>query len=108
MHLKALKPLRGWRAFLGEVGVVVLGVLLALGAQQLVQDVQMRWHQADHATVQNTGASDQWRATANTSPHAVAFRTRRSCGTRRPRTAELADRSRGRQVQRQPRPGDRP
>ena len=42
MHLKALKPLRGWRAFLGEVGVVVLGVLLALGAQQLVQDVQMR------------------------------------------------------------------
>lgn len=30
------------RAFIGEVGVVVLGVLLALGAQQVVQEIQMR------------------------------------------------------------------
>ena len=36
------KPLHGWRIFLGEVGVIVLGVLLALGAQQVVQDVQMQ------------------------------------------------------------------
>jgi hypothetical protein len=36
------KPLHGWRAFAGEVGVVVLGVLLALGAQQIVQSLQ--WH----------------------------------------------------------------
>jgi hypothetical protein len=42
MQLKSLKPLHGWRAFFGEVGVVVLGVLLALGAQQAVQDIQMR------------------------------------------------------------------
>ena len=35
-------PLHGWRVFAGEVGVVVLGVLLALGAQQVVEDFQMR------------------------------------------------------------------
>ena len=41
MKLTTLRPLHGWRAFFGEVGVVVLGVLLALGAQQLVQDIQI-------------------------------------------------------------------
>ena len=33
-------PSRGWRAFAGEVGTIVLGVLLALAAQELVQS----WH----------------------------------------------------------------
>ncbi|MCL6682720.1 hypothetical protein [Sphingomonas alba] len=42
MSVRVPTPLHGWRAFIGEVGVIVLGVLLALGAQQLVQDVQMR------------------------------------------------------------------
>lgn len=42
MDLKILRPLHGWRVFFGEVGVVVLGVLLALGAQQAVQAVQTR------------------------------------------------------------------
>jgi hypothetical protein len=37
MRLHLPKPLHGWRAFMGEVGVVVLGVLIALFAQQLVQ-----------------------------------------------------------------------
>ena len=36
------KPLHGWRAFAGEVGVIVLGVLIALGAQQLVEKWQWR------------------------------------------------------------------
>jgi hypothetical protein len=40
--IKRIAPLHGWRAFIGEVGVVVLGVLLALGAQQVAQDIQMR------------------------------------------------------------------
>lgn len=30
-------PLNGWRAFWGEVGVIVLGVLIALAAQQAVE-----------------------------------------------------------------------
>jgi len=38
----AFRPLKGWRAFAGEVGVIVLGVLLALGAQQAVENWQVR------------------------------------------------------------------
>jgi hypothetical protein len=37
MKLSMLRPLEGWRAFAGEVGVVVLGVLLALGAQEIAE-----------------------------------------------------------------------
>src|SRR5262249_9107316 len=37
MHVHMPKPLHGWRAFAGEVGIIVLGVLIALGAEQVVQ-----------------------------------------------------------------------
>jgi hypothetical protein len=40
MHFYLPKPLHGWRAFAGEVGIIVVGVLIALGAEQLVE----RWH----------------------------------------------------------------
>jgi hypothetical protein len=36
MHFHLPKPLHGWRAFAGEVGIIVLGVLIALGAERLV------------------------------------------------------------------------
>ena len=36
MHLQLPKPLHGWREFAGEVGIIVLGVLIALGLEQLV------------------------------------------------------------------------
>lgn len=42
MRIKLPRPLNGWRAFAGEVGVVLLGVLLALGAQQAAEDIQIR------------------------------------------------------------------
>ena len=42
MHVQIPKPLHGWRAFAGEVGVIVLGVLIALGAQQVAQDIDWR------------------------------------------------------------------
>lgn len=42
MKIKLPKPLHGWREFFGEVGIIVLGVLIALGAQQLVEDVNAR------------------------------------------------------------------
>ena len=42
MRVKLPKPLHGWRPFAGEVGVIVLGVLIALGAQQVVEDWQWR------------------------------------------------------------------
>lgn len=44
MHFHLPKPLHGWRAFAGEVGIIVLGVLIALSAEQLVQ----QWHESAH------------------------------------------------------------
>ena len=37
MHVHLPKPLHGWREFAGEVGIIVIGVLIALGAEQLVE-----------------------------------------------------------------------
>jgi hypothetical protein len=42
MHVHLPKPMHGWRALAGEVGIIVLGVLIALGAEQVVQSVHQR------------------------------------------------------------------
>jgi hypothetical protein len=42
MHFHLPKPLHGWREFVGEVGIIVIGVLIALGAEQLVEWVHWR------------------------------------------------------------------
>lgn len=47
MQVRLPKPLHGWRAFAGEVGIIVLGVLIALGAQQLAESVQQRLEASD-------------------------------------------------------------
>ena len=39
MHVHLPKPLHGWRAFAGDVGIIVIGVLIALGAQQVVETI---------------------------------------------------------------------
>lgn len=39
MHVHLPKPLHGWREFAGEVGIIVLGVLIALGAEQLISAI---------------------------------------------------------------------
>jgi len=39
MHVHLPKPLHGWREFLGEVGIIVLGVLIALGVEQIVSAI---------------------------------------------------------------------
>jgi hypothetical protein len=39
MHVHLPKPLHGWRAFAGEVGIIVFGVLIALGAGQVVEAI---------------------------------------------------------------------
>jgi hypothetical protein len=46
MHFHLPKPLHGWRAFVGEVGIIVVGVLIALGAEQVVETIHWR-HQLD-------------------------------------------------------------
>lgn len=40
MHFHLPKPMHGWRTFVGEVGIIVVGVLIALGAEQVVSN----WH----------------------------------------------------------------
>ena len=57
MALKLPKPLHGWRAFWGEVGIIVLGVLIALAAQQLAENVQdrQRLAKADRAIALELG-----------------------------------------------------
>lgn len=43
MHFHLPKPLHGWRQFVGEVGIIVLGVLIALGAEQIVENIHERY-----------------------------------------------------------------
>ena len=42
MHVHLPKPLHGWREFVGEVGIIVLGVLIALGAEQAIEGIHDR------------------------------------------------------------------
>lgn len=48
MQFQLPKPIHGWREFAGEVGIIVVGVLIALGAGQLVENWQWR-HQTEQA-----------------------------------------------------------
>src|SRR3954469_8161771 len=49
MHFHLPKPLHGWREFAGEVGIIVVGVLIALAGAQVVEKVSWRErvHQAE-------------------------------------------------------------
>ena len=42
MHIHLPKPLHGWREFFSEVGIIVIGVLIALGAEQIVAELHDR------------------------------------------------------------------
>lgn len=42
MRVKVPKPLHGWREFAGEVGIIVLGVLIALAFQQIADGWEWR------------------------------------------------------------------
>jgi hypothetical protein len=78
MHFHLPKPLHGWRAFAGEVGIIVVGVLIALGAEQVAEavhersevehrgelaDDRARWERmraGDRCTEQRLGALEKW------------------------------------------------
>lgn len=47
MDIHKPKPVHGWRGFIGEVGIIVLGVLIALGAEQVVRSSE--WSHKVHA-----------------------------------------------------------
>ncbi len=42
MHVHLPKPLHGWREFSGEVGIIVLGVLIALAAEQVIETLHFK------------------------------------------------------------------
>jgi hypothetical protein len=42
------KPIHGWRDFLSEMTVIVLGILIALGGEQLIE--RLHWHSEVSAT----------------------------------------------------------
>ena len=41
MHIHVPKPLHGWRALAGEVGIIVIAVLIALAAEQAVEALHL-------------------------------------------------------------------
>lgn len=47
MHFHLPKPLHGWREFAGEVGIIVIGVLVALAAEQVVEAVHWKMEVED-------------------------------------------------------------
>jgi hypothetical protein len=53
-HFHIPKPLHGWREFAGEVGIIVLGVLIALGAEQVVETVSWHHHVAEAEAAMTT------------------------------------------------------
>src|SRR4029079_9608960 len=86
-RLTRLEPLHGWNAVAWELAIVTLGVLIALGAQQIVEgihdrrevdqlrsalraelaDDRARWEHmraSDPCTLQRLDAIDRWLATA--------------------------------------------
>jgi hypothetical protein len=76
MHVHLPKPLHGWRAFAGEVGIIVLGVLIALGAEQFVESLHWR-----HQVYETRKAID---AEVSHDLAALQFRLKqRDCVTRR-------------------------
>jgi hypothetical protein len=42
MHVHPPKPLHGWKEFLNEIFVIVVGVLIALGFEQVVEELHWR------------------------------------------------------------------
>lgn len=55
MHFHLPKPLHGWRQFAGEIAIIVIGVLIALGAENLIE----RWHWREEADTANEAFRDE-------------------------------------------------
>ena len=65
MHIHLPKPLHGWREFAGEVGIIVIGILIALGGEQLVEIAHARERATeareavDHELAMDAGVFDE-------------------------------------------------
>jgi hypothetical protein len=92
MHFHLPKPLHGWREFAGEVGIIVIGVLIALGAEQLVEAAhrQREGVQAE-STIRDEIELNLGRLQSRRAIYSCGSRTFRRCSTapRRARTLPL-------------------
>lgn len=82
MHVHTPKPLHGWRAFFGEVGIIVLGVVIALGFEQVATTI----HESSIAAQARESVRDEVRENL----WWLGYRERREPCIRR-RLAELND-----------------
>jgi hypothetical protein len=82
MRFRLPKPLHGWRAFFGEIGIIVIGVLIALGAQQLVAD----WNWKRDVADSDQRISEELRIDLVSAEERLAI-----TGCLEPRLAELRD-----------------
>lgn len=73
MEIHKPKPIHGWRTFAGEVGIIVLGVLIALVAEQLVRSIE--WRHKVHAAEEAMTAE----LTTDDGPQAYARRAADPC-----------------------------
>jgi hypothetical protein len=60
MQFRMPKPMRGWRAFAGEIAIIVIGVLIALGAQSMIE----RWHWRGETQIAEQAFRDELGSTA--------------------------------------------
>jgi len=70
MHIHPPKPLHGWKEFLNEIFVIVIGVLIALGFEQVVEWAHWKHKVAEgeellaSEAVRNIGTSAEFYAVA--------------------------------------------
>jgi hypothetical protein len=57
MDIHKPKPWHGWREFLGEIGIIVIGVLIALAGEQAVEGIH--WVHLTHETEQTLNSEIQ-------------------------------------------------
>jgi hypothetical protein len=62
MHVHVPKPLHGWREFAGEVGIIVLGVLTALGAEQAIEAIHWHGQVVEFRNAIDAELGDDWAA----------------------------------------------
>ena len=62
MHFHLPKPIHGWREFLGEIAIIVIGVSIALVAEQVVEAVHWRNVVAEESAALDLEVADIWGA----------------------------------------------
>ena len=62
MHFHLPKPMHGWREFVGEIAIIVIGVSIALVAEQLVEAAHWRSVVAEESAALDNEVADMWGA----------------------------------------------